>query len=55
MHLTQIHLSFYLDRDASYKPDEHKDSSSNSVFGAVLNAFTQFAFLVGRTKDAELQ
>ncbi|XP_064396100.1 intermembrane lipid transfer protein VPS13C-like isoform X3 [Halichondria panicea] len=50
-----IHLSFYLDRDASYKPDEHKDSSSNSVFGAVLNAFTQFAFLVGRTKDAELR
>ncbi len=51
----KVHLSFYLDRDSSYKADELKDDSSFSVFGSVLNAFTQFAILIGRTKDAELQ
>ena len=53
--LLQIHLSFYLDRDSSYKQDKNDESPSNPVFGAVFNTLTQFAVLIGRTKDAELQ
>ena len=51
----QINLSFYLDRDASYKEEQSEESSVNPVFGAVLNVFTQFAVIIGRTTDAELK